>query len=81
MRRHLFDLVALLVIATIVAGYLLLTEPSWRSPVLRVYVFVVGALAMLALVAAAAARSSTSRCARQMHPNGRCRSSSACSAR
>ena len=53
MRRHLFDLVALLVIATIVAGYLLLTEPSWRSPVLRVYVFVVGALAMLALVAAA----------------------------
>jgi len=53
MRRHLFDLVALLVIATIVAGYLLLTEPSWRSPVLRFYVFVVGALAMLALVAAA----------------------------
>lgn len=53
MRRHLFDLLALLVIATVVSGYLLLAEPSWRSPTLRVYVFVVGGLAMLALVAAA----------------------------
>jgi hypothetical protein len=53
MRRHLFDLTALVVVSTIVAGYLLLTEPSWRSPILRVYVFVVGALAMIALVAAA----------------------------
>jgi hypothetical protein len=52
-RRHLFDLVALLVVASIVVGYLVLTEPSWRSPVVRVYVFVVGGLAMLALVAAA----------------------------
>lgn len=53
MRRHLVDLIVLLVIATAVAGYLLLTEPAWRSVVLRVYIFVVGGLAMLALVAAA----------------------------
>jgi hypothetical protein len=53
MRRHLVDLIVLLVIATAVAGYLLLTEPAWRSVVLSVYIFVVGGLAMLALVAAA----------------------------
>ena len=53
MRRHLLDLIVLLVIASAVTGYLLLTEPGWRSAVLRVYVFVVGGLAMLALVAAA----------------------------
>jgi uncharacterized membrane protein len=52
-RRHLVDLVVLLVIGSAVAGYLLLTEPAWRSIVLRIYVFVVGGLAMLALVAAA----------------------------
>jgi hypothetical protein len=52
-RRHLFDLVALLFVASIVVGYLVLTEPAWRGTVVRVYVFVVGALAMLALVAAA----------------------------
>jgi hypothetical protein len=53
MRRHLPDLVVLLIVATVVCGYLLLAEPAWRSVVVRVYVFVVGGLAMLALVAAA----------------------------
>jgi len=52
-KRHLFDLVVLLVLSSVVAGYLLLAEASWRDVILRVYVFVVGALAMLALVAAA----------------------------
>jgi hypothetical protein len=52
-RRHLFDLVVLLLVATVVATYLALSEPSFRSITLRVYVFVLGGLAMLALVAAA----------------------------
>ena len=53
MRRHLFDILVLLAISTVVATYLVLSEPSWRSITMRVYVFVVGGLAMLALVAAA----------------------------
>jgi hypothetical protein len=53
MRRHLFDILVLLAISTVVATYLVLSEPSWRSITVRVYVFVVGGLAMLALVAAA----------------------------
>jgi hypothetical protein len=55
MRRHLLDFVVLLVVATVVGGYLLLAEPSWWSSTLRAYVFAVGALAMLALVSAASA--------------------------
>jgi hypothetical protein len=52
-RRHLLDLVVLLVLSTLAAGGLLLVDPSIRSVTLHVYVLVLGALAMLALVAAA----------------------------
>lgn len=53
MKRHLLDLLVLGVTATIVASYFLVTEPQWRSIVIRVYVFVIGALAMVVLVSAA----------------------------
>lgn len=53
MRKHLFDFVVLLVIASVVTAYLALSEPSWRSIVLRAYVFALGGLSMLALLAAA----------------------------
>lgn len=53
MRRHLLDLVVLFVGASIVAGYLLLSQPGLRNDVVRGYVFVVGALVMLGVVAAA----------------------------
>jgi uncharacterized membrane protein len=52
-RRHLLDLIVLGVIASGVATYLALTEPGWRSVVIRIYIFVIGALAMVVLVSAA----------------------------
>lgn len=53
MRRHLFDFIVMLVVASVVTAYLALSEPSWRSIVLRAYVFVLGGLSMFALLAAA----------------------------
>ena len=53
MRRHLPDLAVLAVCCTIAAVVVALAEPSWRPVEIRVYVFVLGAIAMLALVAAA----------------------------
>jgi hypothetical protein len=52
-RRHLFDLGALAVIATIVAGYVALTHPGVRTTVLHVYVLVLGAIVMLGIFAGA----------------------------
>jgi hypothetical protein len=52
-RRRLLDVVVLLALATLAAGTLAVVDPSIRSVTLHVYVLVVGALAMLALVAAA----------------------------
>jgi hypothetical protein len=52
-RRHLLDLVVLFVLASLVCGYVTLAQPSLRNVTLHVYVFLVGALLMLALVAAA----------------------------
>ncbi|HEV2592202.1 MAG TPA: hypothetical protein VGU02_09950 [Gaiellaceae bacterium] len=53
MRRHVPDLIVLGAVATGVAIYLVVSEPGWRSIVIRAYIFVVGALVMLVLVAAA----------------------------
>jgi hypothetical protein len=53
MRRHLFDLTVLFVVASVVAVYLALAQPAVREIALRSYVFVVGGLLMLAIVAAA----------------------------
>jgi hypothetical protein len=52
-RRHLLDIVLLFVFASLVAGYVALAQPGVRDVVLRGYVFVVGALLMLGIVAAA----------------------------
>jgi hypothetical protein len=52
-RRHLLDLVVLFVLASLICGYVALAQPSLRNVTLHVYVFLVGALLMLGLVAAA----------------------------
>ena len=53
MRRHLLDLIVLGSVATITVVYLVFSEPQWRSIVIRIYVFVIGALVMFILVMAA----------------------------
>ena len=53
MRRHLLDIVILFVFVSLVAGYVLAAQPSVRTVTLHAYVFVVGGLVMLGLVAAA----------------------------
>ena len=50
--RHVVDVVVLFVLATAVAAYVSLSQPGVRDIVLHVYVLVVGALLMLALVTA-----------------------------
>jgi hypothetical protein len=52
-RRHLLDLIVLFVFSSLVCGYVALAQPGLRNVTLHVYVFVVGALLMLGLVAAA----------------------------
>ncbi len=53
MRRHLLDIVILFVFVSLVSGYVLAAQPSVRTVTLHAYVFVVGGLLMLGLVAAA----------------------------
>ncbi|HST17713.1 MAG TPA: hypothetical protein VLK36_08585 [Gaiellaceae bacterium] len=53
MRRHLLDIVLLVVFASIATGYVLAEEPGIRTPVLHAYVLFVGGLVMLGVVAAA----------------------------
>ncbi len=52
MRRHLLDLVVLLVVASVTLAYLLVAQPGAREIALRVYVFFAGGVVMLGLVAA-----------------------------
>jgi hypothetical protein len=52
-RRHLFDLVAIAVIATVALAYILTARPGWRGVALHVYVVVLGALLLVGLVAEA----------------------------
>jgi hypothetical protein len=53
MRRHLFDLIILFVFSSLVAGYVVAAQPAARNVTLHVYVFLVGGLLMLGVVAAA----------------------------
>jgi len=52
-RRHLLDLIVLFVVASLICGYVALAQPGLRNVTLHVYVFLVGGLLMLGLVAAA----------------------------
>jgi hypothetical protein len=52
-RKHLLDIVLLIVFATIAAAYFVAAQPSHRGIALHAYVFVVGGLLMLGVVAAA----------------------------
>jgi len=53
MRRHLLDLVILFVFVSLVVGYIAAAQPGARSVALHAYVFLVGGLLMLGVVAAA----------------------------
>jgi uncharacterized protein (DUF1501 family) len=53
LRRHLPDLIILFVLASLVAGYVSAAQPAARNVTLHVYVFLVGGLLMLGIVAAA----------------------------
>jgi hypothetical protein len=53
MRRHLLDLIILFVATSIVAGYIAASQPGSRNITLHAYVFIVGGLLMLGVVAAA----------------------------
>jgi uncharacterized membrane protein len=52
-RRHLLDLIILFVFVSLIAAYVALAQPSARDVTLHAYVFTVGGLLMLAVVAAA----------------------------
>ena len=56
MRRHLLDLIVLFVVSSLVCGYVALAQPNLRDVTLRVYVFLLGAMLMLGVVAAAGDR-------------------------
>jgi len=53
MRRHIFDLGLLALLATLAAGYAALTRPDIRTTALHVYVLFIGGLVMLGIVAGA----------------------------
>jgi hypothetical protein len=53
MRRHLFDLVILFIFVSLITGYIVVGQPSIRNVTLHAYVFLVGGLLMLGVVAAA----------------------------
>jgi hypothetical protein len=53
MRRHLLDLVVLFVFSSLICGYVALAQPNLRNVTLHIYVFLLGALLMLGIVAAA----------------------------
>ena len=53
MRRHLLDLIVLFVFVSLASLYVALAQPGVRNVTLHAYVFVVGGLLMLGIVAAA----------------------------
>jgi hypothetical protein len=55
-RRHLLDLIVMFFFISLVSGYIALAQPSLRNVTLHAYVFLVGGLLMLGLVAAAGDR-------------------------
>jgi hypothetical protein len=52
-RRHLLDLIVLFVLSSLISGYIAFAQPSLRNVTLHVYVFLLGAMLMLGVVAAA----------------------------
>ena len=56
MRRHLLDLIVLFVVSSLICGYVALAQPNLRDVTLRIYVFLLGAMLMLGVVAAAGDR-------------------------
>jgi hypothetical protein len=52
-RRHLLDLIVLFVVSSLGCGYVALAQPGLRNVTLHIYVFLVGGLLMLGLIAAA----------------------------
>jgi hypothetical protein len=61
MRRHLLDLILIWVGSTVVLGYLVLSEPSWRSIVVRIYILLLGVIALFALFSSTTERLPSSR--------------------
>lgn len=61
MRRHAFDLVLIWLGATVVLGYMALSEPNWRTILVRLYVLLLGMLVLFALLASASERLPSSR--------------------
>jgi hypothetical protein len=55
-RRHLLDLIVMFFFISVISGYVALAQPSLRSVTLHAYVFLVGGLLMLGIVAAAGDR-------------------------
>jgi hypothetical protein len=56
MRRHALDLSLIWFGATLVLGYMLLSEPRWQSIIVRIYLLLLGALTLFALFSAATER-------------------------
>ena len=50
MRRHAVDITVIFVLSTILTAYVALSQPGVRDIAIHVYVLVIGALLMLALV-------------------------------
>lgn len=61
MRRHAFDLILIWLGATVILGYMALSEPSWRTIIIRLYVLLLGVLVLFALLASTAERLPSSR--------------------
>ncbi len=61
MRRHALDLILIWIGSTVVFGYLVLSEPSWRTIIVRLYILLLGVLVLFALLAATAERLPSSR--------------------
>jgi hypothetical protein len=52
-RRHLLDLIVLFILSSLICGYVALAQPSLRDVTLHIYVFLLGGLLMLGIVAGA----------------------------
>jgi hypothetical protein len=52
-RRHLLDLIVMFVLSSLICGYVALAQPNLRNVTLHVYVFLLGGMLMLGIVAAA----------------------------
>jgi hypothetical protein len=55
-RRHLLDLILIWFGSTVVLGYMLLSEPSWRTVIVRIYILLLGVLALFALLSSTTER-------------------------